>query len=480
MRSLNSTVALVTLALLLSIPVVGRQQDRKDEVPISYVCIMPGDEAILEDKPGICPNPKCKMQLVPVRLVSRFSCQTHPAVIREAPGKCPLDQKDLVQVTLSEFWTCPERPDDKLMAPKRCADGKNSAIKYEVRAHGDHNPRHDGQFFMAEDAWHHLEGTYPEKGRFRVFFYDNYTRPLAPKAFTGSLDVLGDKDRVLGSFPLRLSRNGETLEASIKAPLDALPLKAAALIKLSPNVKEQKFNFVFAQYSKDPAAATPAPSSPAPARAPATTTSAPPATPPASKPAAAASSAPSKPAPKAPPVATAAAPSQAPAPPAPAPPAPASATPSPDPAAPPTPPAADQASTPDANQGPIILDKPISLLPALAEALDETKLPTDTPGLLAELSRRASEVEALVNEGNLSQVWLPATGTKTVALVLESQARSLPDRQRTTITFAVKRIVTAAWEMDAYGDLGNKQKLAEAYHRMATALTELKAAYEAR
>lgn len=480
MRSWLPTVALFALASLLSIPVVG-QQGGAEKVPISYVCIMPGDEAVLEDKPGICPNPKCKMHLVPVRLVSRFSCQTHPAVIREAPGKCPLDQKDLVQVTLSEFWTCPERPDDKLMAPKRCADGKNSAIKYEVRAHGDHNPRHDGQFFMAEDAWHHLEGTYPEKGRFRVFFYDNYTRPLSPKAFTGSLDVLGDKDRVLGSFPLRLSRNGETLEAVLKAPLDALPLKAAALIRLSPNVKEQKFNFVFPQYSKDPAGATAAPSSPAPAKAPATTTSAPPSTPPAAKPAAAASGAPSRPAPK-PPAATASA-----APPAPAAQATAPPTTRPPAPAPAVPPVADQASpagdaqaAQDTSQGPIITDKPMTLLPALAEALDETKLPADTPGLLTELARRAGEVEALVNEGNLSQVWLPATGTKTVALVLESQARSLPERQRTTISFAVKRIVTAAWEMDAYGDLGNKQKLAEAYHRMATALTELKAAYEAR
>jgi hypothetical protein len=122
----------------------------------------------------------------------------------------------------------------------------------------------------------------------------------------------------------------------------------------------------------------------------------------------------------------------------------------------------------------------MQLLPAVAEALDESTLPTDTPGLLTELARRAGEVEALVNEGNLSQVWLPAIGTKTVALVLDARATSLPERQRRTIAFAVKRIVTAVWELDAYGDLGNKQKLTEAYARMSTALTDLKAAYEAR
>jgi hypothetical protein len=82
-----------------------------------------------------------------------------------------------------------------------------------------------------------------------------------------------------------------------------------------------------------------------------------------------------------------------------------------------------------------------------------------------------------VNEGNLSQVWLPATGTKTVALVLESRSSSLPERQRVPISAAVKRIVTSAWELDAYGDLGNRQKITDAYQRLAAAIGDLKAAY---
>jgi hypothetical protein len=128
-------------------------------------------------------------------------------------------------------------------------------------------------------------------------------------------------------------------------------------------------------------------------------------------------------------------------------------------------------------QAPLILDSPLNVPPGLAEALDESKLPTDPKALLETLTTRAKEVETLVNEGSLAQVWLPAIGTKTVALALDSRAASLPAGQRATVQAAVKRVVAAAWQLDAYGDLGNRQKIAEAYQRLASAVTDLKAAY---
>jgi hypothetical protein len=101
-------------------------------------------------------------------------------------------------------------------------------------------------------------------------------------------------------------------------------------------------------------------------------------------------------------------------------------------------------------------------------------------GLVAELSKRASEVEQTVKDGNLGQVWLPAMGTKTVALALESHASMLPERQRALATVAIKRVVTAAWALDAYGDLGNKEKMTEAYEKLASAVADLKTAYGSR
>jgi len=115
--------------------------------------------------------------------------------------------------------------------------------------------------------------------------------------------------------------------------------------------------------------------------------------------------------------------------------------------------------------------------PALAAVLNEDVLPKGIPELVAELNTRAAEVDKLVKEGSLSEVWLPM-GTKTVALVLEQHAGSLTPAKRAQVASAVKRVVTSAWEIDGYGDLGNRTKIVEAYQRMATAVADLKAAYE--
>src|ERR1700694_1067647 len=96
--------------------------------PLSYVCIMPGDEDVLEDKPGKCPNPKCGMPLIPARLTSAWRSVSHTTIIKVGPGKDPLDGRALVQITASMFWVCPGS-DDHLLEPGKCADGSGRQIK---------------------------------------------------------------------------------------------------------------------------------------------------------------------------------------------------------------------------------------------------------------------------------------------------------------------------------------------------------------
>src|ERR1700730_17186457 len=221
----------------------------KEELPpLSYVCIMQGDEAVLEDKPGKCPNPKCGMPLIPVRLTSAWSSVSHPTIIQDHPGKDPLDKRDLVQITASMFWLCPGS-DEHLLEPGTCANGNARQIKYERRPHGDHNPRHGGQFFMADDSWHHLEGTYPRGGPFRVFFYDDYTRPMPVKGFSGSVVLLDANDKELDSFPLSPGRITNALETRIKVA--ALPLRVKLKVRFDPEGKERPFDFAFADNTRD-------------------------------------------------------------------------------------------------------------------------------------------------------------------------------------------------------------------------------------
>jgi hypothetical protein len=453
MRNRLAGLAAVILALMSSAAPRAGQGPRTAAAqklpPLSYVCIMPGDEDVIEDKPGSCP--KCKMDLVPVRLDAKWWCPVHQAnEVYDGPGKCRRDGRELVQVTVSETWTCADAPDKKLLEPGKCADGSARKIGYELRAHGDHNPRHGGQFYMASDAWHHIEGTYPQSGLFRVFFYDNFTKPYSAKGFVGSVVIRDAKDKEIGSAPLVLGKNGTTMDAQIPAANAALPLRATVKLKFDARTPEQPFDFQFNEFSKDtaPPGTTIGP----------TATPRPTAAPPAPKPAAAPTVAKATP------------------PPAKAPTAPPPAAAAPAAAAPAT--AAAQESA-NAFQPPDLFAGEIAPMPpALAAVLNEETLPKSVPELVAELTTRSGQIDALMKEGNLSEVWLPAMGTKTVALVLEQHAGSLPPAKRAIVTTAVKGVVTSAWEIDGYGDVGNRTKIVEAYERLSKAVADLKAAYE--
>src|SRR6185436_3139926 len=239
----------------------------QQKMPVSYVCTMPGDEDVVEDKPGICR--KCKMELQPVRIEQAWACGNNTSIIRANPGKCPVDGRDLVPVTVAHFFDCGEKPARYYPESGKCADGSARVERREIRAHGDHNPVHGGQFFMAEDNWHHVEGTYPSTGLFRAFFYDNFKKPLPGKNFNGSLIVLDKSDKELATLPLAPSRDGNTLEARIPPQLAALPLRAKATIKYDPKAREQPFDFVFTELSKEPGPAKPAPATTTGAAAPA-------------------------------------------------------------------------------------------------------------------------------------------------------------------------------------------------------------------
>lgn len=95
---------------------------------------------------------------------------------------------ELFESFVPPVFACPMRCEGDVTypAPGRCPDcGMKLA---DTRAHMDHRPRHGGTFFMAADNRHHLEGVL-EGGEFRVYFYDEFTKPLPAGGFAARIEI---------------------------------------------------------------------------------------------------------------------------------------------------------------------------------------------------------------------------------------------------------------------------------------------------
>jgi hypothetical protein len=193
-----------------------------------------------------------------------WSCPVHAVVAEKNPGRCPICRRELVQVTVTVTWTCPDRPDIERPQPGKCADGSATEPKYTQSTHANHNPRHGGMFFMAPDLWHHLEGVYAQDGMFRVYLYDDYTKPLAADqaqlvngrvVLKETFDAATRTTTELVAMPLKLSAGGEYLEARVgRVPL---PAEMTAKLKFKGDTPEFRFDFAFPEFSVDRSLAPP-------------------------------------------------------------------------------------------------------------------------------------------------------------------------------------------------------------------------------
>ncbi len=223
-----------------------------EPAPISYICPTPGEETVIEDAPGTCPGSGAA--LVPVRLVTAYSCLRVQLPLRDAPGICPVDRTPLVPVTAAMFFTCDGDPTTWEADAGSCPDGRPRVRRLERRAHGDHNPRHGGPFmFMSANQLQHVEATVVEPGIVRVYFYDDMTRPLPTDGISGRLARTDENAQEIGPpMPLVDGANpdGSMLEARVGEL--TFPFRVKIRVQFKPGEPEQVYDYTFQDWSREP------------------------------------------------------------------------------------------------------------------------------------------------------------------------------------------------------------------------------------
>jgi hypothetical protein len=220
--------------------------------PISWSC--PMHPEVVDNEAGKCPI--CGMTLAKLRLALVWTCSVHTDITQMQTGRCRRCGRDLIRVTKALSFTCPVHSAIDVLDPGRCPRCRRTLVeKYSVRPHGDHNPKHGGSFFMVSNNWH-LEVTHPAASVFRLYVYDNYSKPFWPPGLAARIteapDATGTRRDV--SIPFARTPRGY-YEARV--PGLAVPATIAAKVRFEANDKEYRFDFIFPDFSKEPAVRPP-------------------------------------------------------------------------------------------------------------------------------------------------------------------------------------------------------------------------------
>ena len=92
-------------------------------------------------------------------------------------------------------------------------------------------------------------------------------------------------------------------------------------------------------------------------------------------------------------------------------------------------------------------------------------------------AQRTEQIRAFIDKGAFASVYVPAFQAKDLALALDEHKRELPDERRKRRRARDHALVRSAWLLDAFGDIGNKQQISEAYAQFVDAVKDIESAF---
>jgi hypothetical protein len=109
------------------------------------------------------------------------------------------------------------------------------------------------------------------------------------------------------------------------------------------------------------------------------------------------------------------------------------------------------------------LPPPTDASAAIDPALVPLPIPENVPDILAQLKTRTDQIRSFIDKGTFAAIYVPAFQAKDLALALDEHKNQLTPEQRRTAEPAIAKLVRSAYLLDAFGDIGNKQQISEAY-----------------
>ncbi len=105
-------------------------------------------------------------------------------------------------------------------------------------------------------------------------------------------------------------------------------------------------------------------------------------------------------------------------------------------------------------------------------------VPDNANDIAAEIASRDRQIQEMIGRGAFTEIFIPALQAKELALALQQRAADLPVAANNQIRIAVRHLVRAAYLLDWYGDLGNKNDVDDAYSVFRASVGEIATVYD--